>query len=352
MLIRKIEKVLGLHGHGLAASPVAMSGDGSLRRFYRGRLADGRSVVLVLPADTGDAGLAEARSAFLIGRHLSRCGVPVPAIYLYDPETGLLVFADAGDTHLADWIEKRKNQPAAISAMYRRLLGCLVQMQVDGRRHFQARYCHDTPRYDHQVMLERESGYFLDAFVGDYLGITPATAIRQEFQHLADLCAAIPADFFLHRDFQSRNILVRSDWLPCIIDFQAGRFGPLGYDLASLLRDPYVCLAEEFQTALLDHYLDLLQERITVDRRQFLADYHLLALQRNLQILGAFAFLSRRRGKKWFARYIGPAFNLLETLVRDRLAGTFTNLYSLIRKIRNETAALFTGGPGGPSQCR
>jgi aminoglycoside/choline kinase family phosphotransferase len=97
-----------------------------------------------------------------------------------------------------------------------------------------------------------------------------------------------------------------------LIDFQAARSGPLQYDLASLLLDPYVELPEPLQADLLDHALDLVVDRCHADPVEFRLGYRYCALARNLQILGAFGFLSRARGKTFFEPYIEPAVRSLD----------------------------------------
>jgi aminoglycoside/choline kinase family phosphotransferase len=102
-----------------------------------------------------------------------------------------------------------------------------------------------------------------------------------------------------------------------VIDFQGGRLGPLQYDLASLLIDPYVELPQNLQDRLLSDYLTRLSEFVPVDRGRFLHAYEYCAINRNLQILGAFAFLSRQKGKKDFEPYIPPALKSLKQRLQN-----------------------------------
>jgi len=132
-----------------------------------------------------------------------------------------------------------------------------------------------------------------------------------EFEVLAQRALDHPYTGLLHRDFQSRNILVK-DGNYYFIDFQGARFGPLPYDLASLLIDPYVNLPRALQLKLLNYYVKRLSDFIAVDAGEFLDAYTYCAINRNLQILGAFAFLSRVKGKKDFETYIPPAVSSLK----------------------------------------
>jgi aminoglycoside/choline kinase family phosphotransferase len=202
-----------------------------------------------------------------------------------------------------------------VVALYRQTVIELAKMQVRGRENFAPAWCWDTPRYDRQVMLERESGYFLRALCRDLLQLEiDEAALMQEFSTLADRAGQADASFFLHRDFQSRNIMVQQGRVR-FIDYQAGRLGPLAYDLASLLIDPYAALPQDMQNALIEQYLDALTALIPYSREQFRREYLWLAIQRNLQILGAFAFLSSQRDRPFFAQYIPPALHSLRSLL-------------------------------------
>ena len=180
--------------------------------------------------------------------------------------------------------------------------------------------CWDTPRYDRRLMLERESLYFARETPMDMLGFPELSPeLLGEFETLATLAARAPADFLLHRDFQSQNLMVHDERIR-IVDFQGARFGPLAYDLASLLNDPYAELPEALKEDLLERYLTECKRFIKLDEEQFRQGYNYLALQRNLQVLGAYAFLSRKKGKTSFAAYIVPAAHALFRRLKQQAA--------------------------------
>jgi hypothetical protein len=308
--------------------------DGSLRRFCRLVREDGARAVAAAPPPDDAAGLREAKAGWQIGRHLFACGVPVPELFGFDEESGLLVCEDLGDLRLHDLVLAEGPASPQVSALYRQTVTELAKMQVWGREHFAPAWCWDTPRYDRQLMLERESGYFLRALCRDLLQLElDEQRLAQEFSALAD-AAQTDASFFLHRDFQSRNIMVQQGRVR-FIDYQAGRLGPLAYDLASLLIDPYAALPPDMQEALIEQYLDVLTALIPYSREQFRREYLWLALQRNLQILGAFAFLSRQRGRLFFRPYIKPA---LHSLLAKIPAEEYPCLKSLTERCLNAFA--------------
>jgi aminoglycoside/choline kinase family phosphotransferase len=276
---------------------------------------DDSRVIAVAPPVGDSTGLREAASVWAIGCHLFARGIPVPELYSFDKKNGLLVCEDLGDVRLHDLVVQQGNSSEMIADLYQQTVLGLARMQVRGRVNFDCSWCWDTDRYDRKLMLERESGYFLQALCLDMLQLpVERQEIEREFIGLADRAQQADASFFLHRDFQSRNIMVQHGKVR-FIDFPGGRLGPVAYDLASLLIDPYAALPERLQDDLLDLYLDEFTALVPYDRQRFKNEYLLLALQRNLQILGAFAFLSHQRSKPFFLQYIKPALYSLQTLL-------------------------------------
>jgi len=311
----------------------AMSGDGSTREFYRVQLRQ-RSVIITLPGDTGEAGKAEAESCWLIGEHLRKAGVSVPEILGYDREQHLLLYEDVGDRLLHHAVEETESPWIAgseIVNIYRLVIEKLAWMQVYAAENFQAAWCWDTSCYNQQVMLEREAKYFLNAFCLDMLGLQWHEDVLEECREIARKASEASPQFFLHRDFQSRNIMLAGERV-IFIDFQAGRFGPLGYDLASLLIDPYVAMPEEIQEQLIAHYLTAVANHVSLDAEVFTDQYRFLGLQRNLQIVGAFAFLSSVRGKTFFVQYLFPALASLEKRLSISTFNDFKNLKRLVTR--------------------
>lgn len=306
-----------------------LTGDGSDRLFYRINREGGSPLMAVFPSLSLDKGHEEAAASFRIGVHLHDQGVPVPEILAYDRKRALIVFEDLGDLHLHSLVE-RASDFSEVRDLYRQAIEALLRFQIRGREGFDTRYCWDTPRYDEQLMLERESGYFSTAFCQDYLGrINDDPSLDPDFIRLARRAARQRADFLLHRDFQSRNLMVKQNRIR-IIDYQGARLGPLAYDLASLLIDPYAGLDEAARDELLDYYLERAADYIELNADRFREGYVYLALQRNLQILGAFAFLSQKRAKPFFEQFIPPALRSLATLLQGPRGGDFPALTGLV----------------------
>jgi hypothetical protein len=325
---RALEDLLRSDGLDPAeANVLLLAGDGSDRLFLRMAAPNWRRIVM-LPSPTLAKGKEEAASFWQIGRHLWSCGVPVPELYGFDRKTGLVLCEDLGDGLLQEKLGSGQIGQEEVLRLYRLALDLLLEMQLKGAAGFNPAWCWDTGRYDRQVMLNRESGYFWEACCRDLLGLVKPDGLDDEFKDLAELAGRQPGEFFLHRDFQSRNLLVQDERLR-VLDFQGGRLGPLGYDLASLLNDPYAALSVAMKEELREYYRQNLAEERPDLASTFNEGYLWLALQRNLQILGAFAFLFRVKGKKFFHRFLRPAAINLEWLLRGQGGRRFPVLRAL-----------------------
>lgn len=308
--------------------------DGSSRRFRQLRGPDQQTVIAILPPEQDPRGQAEAAAFYRIGAHLRQSGAPTPEIFAFDPATGLALCEDLGRRRLYEQAMEQGIEKCL--PLYEQAVRGLARMQVRAARGFDPAWCWDTPRYDRRLMRERESGYFLRACCVDLLGLDfDREAVEAECAQLAEAAARAPADFFLHRDFQSRNIMADAQGVR-FIDFQGGRFGPLAYDLASLLLDPYTAVPQAMQDHLQAVYLDALHREIPYDADQFRREYVFLALQRNLQILGAFAFLSQVRQKVFFAQFLRPALASLGGLLAKPEAAGYAALNHLTDQCRQE----------------
>jgi aminoglycoside/choline kinase family phosphotransferase len=200
-------------------------------------------------------------------------------------------------------------------------------MQVKGGEGFDPSWCYDTPSYDSRLAFEREALYFLRFFVEEFMGLEYGDVLSGELKKAAEVVDRCKErNFFLHRDFQSRNILYK-DGVFHVIDFQAGRLGPLAYDLSSLLLDPYVNLPKTLLESLIKFYMDSMESLgLYLDSMSFIKEFYHIGLLRTLQVLGAFSFLTLVKNRPFFSPYIAPAlYNLNFLLARDQ----FKNLPNL-----------------------
>lgn len=307
-----------------------LSGDGSDRAFYR-LTQNGNSMILADHGITMGDPVCEARAFERIGRHLQARGVPVPAIYWSDRFAGHVYLEDLGDIHLETAVKNGGDEDSL--ALYKDALKSLARMSVKGARGFKPEWTFQTERYDKTLIIERECLYFINAFVKGYLGLdVDAEDLAGDFSDLADHALRHACDGFMHRDFQSRNIMIK-DRRCYFIDFQSGRLGPVQYDLASLLIDPYTGLPRPIQDDLAHYFLAIYRELKPVDPAEFMEGYRYLKITRNLQMLGAFGFLSRVKGKTQFENHIPKAVENLKDHVSRTEGKLFKNLKKIVDKI-------------------
>jgi aminoglycoside/choline kinase family phosphotransferase len=302
-----------------------LAGDGSDRLWYRLTAADAR-VIMVDHGIRTAPGTEEVDSFIRIGKHLLSKDVAVPEIILSDPFAGLVFLEDLGDLHLQELVLQNQTSHEDILSLYRLVIDQLIHMALAGQQGFNPKWTWQSERYDQTVVLEKECRYFVRAFLNRYLNMDVGfETLKREFVFLAENAVSSTDVGFMHRDMQSRNIMVHQN--RCFfIDFQGGRTGPLQYDLASLLVDPYVALSPETITELYNYYVERLSANKACDASAFRKGFETCVITRNLQILGAFGHLSRNKGKTYFETYIPMAIQtLLNNLdayhARNRLPG-------------------------------
>ena len=213
-------------------------------------------------------GVREENAAFLeFTRHFRRYKLPVPEIYAEDLDQGAYLEEDLGDTTLFEFLSENRTgggvAPAAVEA-YRRVVAVLPRFQVEAGRDLNYKVCYPRGSFDRQS-IAWDLNYFKYYFLR-LAGISfNEQALEDDFSSLTDFLLSADRDYFLYRDFQSRNVMLRHNG-PYFLDYQGGRKGALQYDIASLLYDAKADLPPELRQQLLDHYLDTLAGFI--DRHQ------------------------------------------------------------------------------------
>jgi aminoglycoside/choline kinase family phosphotransferase len=308
-----------------------LHGDGSQRTFYR--VSDGKGSLVVAWSPPEDQRIPNENDSYVyLSEHLRSKGIPVPEIYGYSRPEGLTLLEDLGSVHLQEAVESAEE---SLLGLYHQALELLLKMQAKGTKDLDPSHCFDTAVYDPPFIIRRELEYFRWSFLEGALGLEIDSAyLKDDFSLLATRAGQVGGQaFFVHRDFQSRNLMVKGDLL-YLIDFQGARLGPPQYDLASLLIDPYVQLPEHIQIDLLEVHSRNLSELTGISVEEFVYKFSHVALCRNLQILAAFSFLTSRRGRPHFARYIIPAWRGLRRLLT---AGTLSDYRSLANLVNNQS---------------
>ena len=308
-----------------------LTGDGSDRNWFR--LTTGRRRIIL--ADHGITPTlpgSEVNAFVKIGNHLCECGLPVPRIHAHDGFSGLVFLEDLGDVHLQQTV-RQASDPRWIETVYRKVIDILLDLTEKAARDFDPAWTCQSESYDIALIQDKECRYFVDAFLNGYLKMTiDYEDLAAEFAHLARCTIDHGVTGLIHRDFQSRNIMVRED-RPYLIDFQGARTGPVQYDLASLLIDPYAGLAPELQRRLLNYAAGRAAKRLKCHPDQFIHGYRYCTVTRNLQMLGAFGFLSQVKQKQGFERWIPAATAMLAGHIHDADGRAFPRLTHIAKTI-------------------
>lgn len=308
-------RVSGMLGASMRPEPLAVQG--SDRRFFRiGTFP--HSLVLM------DAGTPDFEfQAFLdLANHLPRRAPAPPKIYAVDGQNGRVLMEDLGDETL--W-QRVTRDPSAVIDSYQRVLESLAALQEIEIDALPIPAICD--RQMDRALLRWESDYFRDRFLVAVVGFstTELEVLEPEFERLARLVATQPR-VFMHRDFQSQNVMFKDNQVR-MVDFQGARPGPLLYDLAALLNDPYVPLSKSVRLQLLGRFHNRVKCRWpdleAYDR--FVLEFHCASLQRLMQALGAFGFLSRVKGKVRYEAFINPGLERLADHLQDLECGAFGN---------------------------
>ncbi|HVH72132.1 MAG TPA: RNase adapter RapZ, partial [Candidatus Dormibacteraeota bacterium] len=198
---------------------------------------------------------------------------------------------DLGDTTLFEFLYKNRSGDTiapAVVEVYRKVVAVLPRFQVEAARDLDYSFCYPAASFDRQS-ITWDLNYFKYYFLR--LAGIPFNehALENDFSRLADFLLEAPRDYFLYRDFQSRNVMLR-DGLPYFVDYQGGRKGALQYDIASLLFDAKADLPPELREHLLYDYLRALANFVPVDRESFLGHYYPYVYVRIMQALGAYGY--------------------------------------------------------------
>ena len=261
----------------------------------------------------------EENAAFLaFSKHFRRHGLPVPEIYAEDLANGAYLEEDFGDTTLFEFLSKNRSgpdiAPQAIEA-YRKVVGVLPRFQVEAGRDLDYSVCYPNPSFDRQS-IAWDLNYFKYYFLRLAGILFNEQALEDDFSRLTEFLLAAPRDYFLYRDFQSRNIMLRNGD-PYFVDYQGGRKGALQYDIASLLYDAKADLPPELRQQLLDHYLDRLSSFIPLDREAFLRHYYAYVYIRVMQALGAYGFRGFYERRVHFLQSVPYALKNLRWLLHN-----------------------------------
>ncbi|HET9180898.1 MAG TPA: RNase adapter RapZ [Candidatus Angelobacter sp.] len=261
----------------------------------------------------------EENVAFLeFSRHFRRHGLPVPEIYADDLKQGAYLEQDLGDTTLFDFLSRNRQgeaiAPTVVEA-YRQVVEILPRFQVEAGRDLNYKVCYPRGSFDRQS-IAWDLNYFKYYFLR--LSGVPFSEqdLETDFGRLTRFLLTAPRDYFLYRDFQSRNVML-FDGKSWFLDYQGGRKGALQYDIASLLYDAKADLPPALRQHLLEHYLKTLQQYVDISPEAFMQHYYGFVYIRLMQALGAYGFRGFYERKPHFLQSVPFALKNLSWLVNN-----------------------------------
>ncbi|MBA5628516.1 aminoglycoside phosphotransferase family protein [Moheibacter lacus] len=329
----KIREFLNLHYNGEAVETLELlSGGGSSRKYYRFYNSD-QSFIL-----TESENVAENQTFIYFTEHFSKVIENLPEIFQVSDDFTLYVQSDFGNRTLLDVVLK---SPDEAKVLYEKSIRQLARMQILGDENLDYSKSFSYPKFNSTLVL-RDLFSFKNYFL-NLLGIEfNQGKLIQDFEKFAYDFERIPEQYFVYRDFQSRNIMVHENE-PYFIDYQGGLKGPVQYDLVSILWQAKTDLSEIWKEECYEIYvkkfIDLTRQDL--DGIQFRKGYDLCVLERLLQVLGTYGFRGIYEGKKHFVESIGFGLKNLEKIKNYSVLENYPELKKIIIKL-TETSTLQT----------
>lgn len=281
---------------------------GSERTYYRVKRNNKKAVLMQCSGDDSDFERHIEYAKFFL-KH----AIPIPGLIEVSAHKRSAIFQDLGDLSLYSWLKCPRKQKQ-IENIYKQVIDMLILIHTAATNHVSECPVLQNRIFDYEH-FRWETDYFIERFVRGIksVQVKNLSALIKEFHSLA-----IKADSFsktvIHRDFQSQNIMVTKGELLRIIDYQGARMGPPAYDVAAILWDPYYRLRDSVRDRLLDYYVSEMTNKCNnqfqgKDFRQTLLSCR---LQRHMQALGAYGFLSAVKGKQYFLKHAAEGLRLLK----------------------------------------
>ena len=287
-----------------------MPAHGSYRTYYRLQ-SSGKSAIGAHNADKAE------NVAFLsFSKHFNKSGLPVPEIYGEDRENDVYLEQDLGDETLFSFLSKERESNGfseKIVTAYEKVVENLPRFQIEAAKDLDYSVCYPRNGFDKQSMMW-DLNYFKYYFLKLSKIPFDEQKLEDDFRLFSDFLLKTWREYFLYRDFQSRNIMLLNGE-PYFIDYQGGRKGALQYDIASLLYDAKADIPKEARNHLLEKYIEAASKFTKIDRESFLEFYYGYVYIRIMQALGAYGFRGFYERKAHFLKSVPYAIKNLEDLL-------------------------------------
>ena len=307
--------------------PIAASG--SARKYYR-IVTEKRTLIGTYSENT------EENEAFLaFSKHFHDLGLNVPEVFAVNEKKACYLQSDFGDDNLFAHVQKSLIAGGLgenVIQLYKQALKHLVKFQCVGHQGLDYRKAYPTPSFDRQAILD-DLNYFKYYFVKPHEEIDfNETRLGKDFEAFADFVSQAPCDFFMYRDFQSRNIMVKDNEL-YFIDFQGGRKGPLNYDVVSLLYQVKAQIPQAVRDELVQYYKEELKQFVNPDEVKFDLYQPYFVYLRLLQVLGAYGFRGLIQKKSHFIESIPYALKELKNWNENHPLNDYPELQHVLSQL-------------------
>ncbi len=307
---QKMEKLFEEWAGEKAVSCALLPESGSNRNYYRVK-GESKTAISVHSEDRKE------NLAFLnFSQHFLKHNLNVPQIYGEDLNNNIYLQQDLGDETLFSLLTKKRNSdsfPQEIKSYYKEIISVLPLFQVKAGKDLDYSFCYPRNSFDRQSMMW-DLNYFKYYFLKLAKIPFDEQNLEDDFKTFTDYLLSCPRDYFLYRDFQSRNIMISNNDI-FFIDYQGGRKGALQYDLASFLYDAKADIPDDFRKELYSLYLDNLEKWLPIDRQQFQQYYNAYIFIRIMQALGAYGFRGFYERKEHFLQSVPYAIQNLEQML-------------------------------------
>ncbi len=301
---------------------ILLKQSGSYRKYYR-IFTDKKTILGVYNPDNKE------NEAFLsYAKHFYKKGFNVPQIFSEFKKDNIYFIEDLGNTTVFDYLKKNNKN---IVKLYKKILNELFKFQFKGIKGLDLSKAYPRDIFDKQSIM-----WDLNYFKYFVLKIGKVQfdeqKLEDDFVKFCNRLTSVKLDYFLYRDFQSKNIMLKNDKI-YFIDFQGGRKGAIYYDLASLLYDNKANISESNKKELLDYYYSLTKQYIKIDKKQFYSNFYHYVLIRILQAFGAYSFRGIIERKTHFIYSIPKAIENIKKLMKNKFIDT--NLPELKKSLNN-----------------
>ena len=309
---KEIEHLFEQHFGEKPAKVTPLPPSGSYRQYCR-LSKNGQSVIGAWNTD-----VKENRAFLSFTRTFRKNNIPVPEVFAVSADNQAYLMEDLGDTTLFGFLTQTRAAEGfseAIIGEYRKVLSHLPRIQIVAGREIDYSVCYPREAFDKQSMMW-DLNYFKYYFLKLAKVPFDEQALEDDFQTFSNYLLSAPSGYFLFRDFQSRNVMLKEGGV-YFIDYQGGRRGALQYDLASLLYDGKADIPPEIRTLLFQYYLDELRNYMPVNTDAFTSYFNGFVLIRILQAMGAYGFRGFYEKKEHFLKSIPFALRNLENLLPE-----------------------------------